>query len=309
MDGQGLQTLYCNPAKYDPTSNSELASINSIAWSTDQKLVMFTEGNNSNNPLSLYLLNLAKGTVQEELQPDPNSSISYSPRVWVDNTHVALFASDSSGRSQEESIYILNTNNGANQRSSNLRLIVTAPTSCFGFDIGSVHTAFFLYRCTPNSSYVGNPGSTSKTSLQGPSSISMLPVTGGAEHTIFSTQTLPVESIGVISNTSLLVIVGAGLANSQNGLYTMHTDGTGFTKLIGYDVLGIDLRGFVFEFHQFSPWSIVSRDGHMYAVGLIHSCGLACSYSLLVGSLSGGNITNVASGLNTSIAIVGWTTM
>ncbi len=186
MDGQGLQTLYCAPANL-ATSNSSLSSLYSLTWSTDQKKVMFIQQDVSNGRSPpLYLLNLAKGTVQKELSPDSNSSITHFPRVWIDNTHIALLAEAPSGNSQGESIYVLDTKNGTNQQSNALKLIITVSTACFGFDISPDHKDFFLVRCNINSSV-------SSINYQGPSSITTLPVTGGSESTIYTTQTLGVR--------------------------------------------------------------------------------------------------------------------
>jgi dipeptidyl aminopeptidase/acylaminoacyl peptidase len=291
MDGQGLQTLYCNPVKLDPTTSYlGLASIRSIAWSTDQKLVMFSEGDNSNNPPSLYLLNLAKGTVQKELQSNPGSSTSYYSHLWIDNTHVALLGMDEVNGSLDASIFIFDTNKGANQQSSNLQLIATDSTLfIFDFDISPDHTEFILGKSSNLSPFT--------------SSISVLPVKGGSGHTIFTSQTLQVIDIRVISSTTLLVYLldpSGTNATDQSGLYKMHMDGTGFTKLIGNDVRNGSVQ----------PAAIgASRDRSMYALGLSVACGQHCSYSLLrFGSVSGDKPTTLPDS-NRNPNLVGWTTM
>jgi hypothetical protein len=194
MDGQGLQTLYCSPVKYDPTNYYDLASISSIAWSTDQKLVMFTEGDYSNNPPSLYLLNLANGTVQKELQPDPGSSTSYYPHLWIDNTRVALLAVNTVNGSQDDSIFVLNINNRINQQSNNLQLIAKYSTLfAFSFDVSPDHTEYVIGRSSNLSPFFSN--------------ISTIPIRGGSEHIIFTSQTLQVFDLRVISKTTLLVSI------------------------------------------------------------------------------------------------------
>jgi hypothetical protein len=301
MDGQGLQTLYCAPSNLT-SPNSFSSALSNLVWSTDEQMVIFDQ-QGSSAPPTFLLLNLATGVVQIELQIDPNSSLSYTPRVWIDDTHLALFARSSSEYSQETSIYVLDTHNGANQHTNALQRIVTAPTSCFDFDISTDHTKFFLYRCTYNPS---------QSSRQGPSSISVIPVTGGTEHIIFASQTLAVLGLRVISDSGLLVLVGMGGFNSQkNGLYTIHIDGTNFVKFVGYDIFGIEARAMIFALYEFSPypWSIVSRDGNMYAVVLVSDCGMHCQYTLLFGSLSGGKVTSLTSGLANSFGMVGWTTI
>lgn len=296
MDGQGLQTLYCAPPQLDPTNfNSE--PINSIAWSSDQKLAIFSEGDisaDNNNPPSLYLLNLTHGTVLKELLPIPGSSTIYLPNAWIDNTHVALSSGDLSGNSNEQGIYVLDTNNGANQHSTNLQLI--SKGVCAGFDISSDRMKFFLNSCaTPNS-------------------ISMLPVTGGTAHTVFTIQSLQVDTMRVISKTTLLVYLidfAATNVTSQSGLYKLQMNGTGLTKLFGSDVFP-NLQGRL-GFNQSSlyTWSVASRDGSMYSL-LTAGCGNACHFTLFFGSLSGGSPTTIADGGNGTGFdgdMVGWTTM
>jgi len=308
MDRQGLQTLYCAPANL-ATSNSSSSSLYSLAWSTDQKTVMFIQQDVSNGQSPpLYLLNLAKGAVQKELSLDSNSSITYFPRVWIDNTHIALLAEAPSGNSQGESIYVLDTKNGTNQQSNALKLIITVSTACFGFDISPDHKEFFLVRCNINSSI-------SYINYQGPSSITTLPVTGGSESTIYTTQTLAVTGLRVISSTTLLVSITA-FANdanfSQNGLYTMRIDGTGLTKIVGNDFIG-DTPTQNINLNQSSPytWSVTSRNSRLYSLLLI-GCGMHCTFTLLFGSLTGGTLTTLASGSSSgafSLTFVGWTTM
>lgn len=289
MDGQGLQTLYCSPVKYDPTNYYDLASISSIAWSADQKLVIFTEGDYSNNPPSLYLLNLANGTVQKELQPDPGNSTSYYPHLWINNTHIALLAVNTVNGSQDVSIFVLDINKGVNQLINNLQLITKDSTLfTFNFDISLDHMEYIVGKSSNLSPFISN--------------ISTIPMTGGSEHIIFTSQTLQVLDIRAISNTMLLVyILDPSGTTNQSGLYKMHIDGSGLVKLIDNNN-GSSGQESVID---------VSRDRSMYAIGLTVYCGMHCQYSLIqFGFLSGGKpITLPDSNSSHNSDLVGWTTM
>lgn len=294
MDGQGLQTLYCAPRQLNQT-NFNAEPIYAIAWSANQQLLMFGEADNSNNPPSLYLLNLVNGTVQKELQTVPGSSTSYYPYLWIDNTHVALLAVDSVNGSQDDGIYLLDTNGGANQQNNNLQLITKDSTLfAFDFDINPDHTAFVIGKSSNVSPFT--------------SSISVLPITGGSEHTIYTSQTYQVLDIRVISNTTLLVYIldPSGTTTDQSGLYKMRIDGTGLVKLIGKNIQN---RGG-------QPTAIdVSQVRNMYAVELsgviggTGTCGPQCGYSFIgFGSLNGGTPTTIPD-TNRNLNLVGWTTM
>ena len=286
MDGQGLQTLYCAPPQLDPTNFNSLP-IGSIAWSSDQKLALFSEvdtPNSSSTPSPLYLLNIANGTIQKELESNPGSSTGYFPGGWIDKTHIALSSADLTGNSNGQSIYVLATKNGANQQSNNLQLIENGV--CASFDLSPDHTHFFF------------------TSCKTPNSISTMPVTGGSAHIIFTAQN-EVDLIQVISTGRLLVYIGLhSTGSSQSGLYSMHLDGTGMTRVFGNNVLGNGPRLPFFGLDT-------SRDGNMYSLATA-GCGNACHFTLSFGSLSGGSLTTIADGGNGTGfdgGMIGWTTI
>jgi hypothetical protein len=98
---------------------------------------------------------------------------------------------------------------------------------------------------------------------------------------------------------------GGGGNQSHNGLWKIHTDGTGLTRLT------TDTAGKFSSLTAFSqfPWSNVSRDGNRYALGIISSNPPNITYTLEYGSLNGGTPVVFASITNVQLAIVGWTTM
>ncbi len=141
------------------------------------------------------------------------------------------------------------------------------------------------------------------------STINVGPATGGSQQTAFTLPTLGVTTIRVISKTTLLLIVDNASSSktvdtSQNGLWKVNTDGTGLTRL------NMDKAGQLSYLNRSSqyPWSNISRDGSLYALDVSNSQGKIASYTLLFGSLSGGEPTVFASVSDgTELAIVGWT--
>jgi hypothetical protein len=92
--------------------------------------------------------------------------------------------------------------------------------------------------------------------------------------------------------------------SSQNGLWIVHSDGTGLTRLT------TEASGASTILCQFSqqPWSNVSRDGSMYAFET-STAGNPTTYTLSYGSLNGGKPQSFVSSAADKLAVVGWTTM
>ena len=81
MDGQDLQTLYC--------SSAPATEISGVQWSPDQQQVIFFGGGKPQGEQTLYLLDIARGTVQPELFYTGPSTF-YIPRTWIDSKRVYL---------------------------------------------------------------------------------------------------------------------------------------------------------------------------------------------------------------------------
>ena len=300
MDGQGLQTLYC-------TQPSE--SISSIQWSPDQNSVVF-EVARTLTPYStgtVYMMSITTGKLQVELlQPhSPNQAniAGYQIHGWLDNTRVymvGITAPAFSNSPHYRNIYILDTAKGSNQQGSDLQKIMTVGDVfqyVWDFDRSFNGTQLFVSQCKGcgTGGFVG-----------GPSSITVQPATGGLEHIIYSSQTLSIAAVKVISNGGLLLnIHNDGGDTSRNGWWKINTDGSSLTRLTTEGASGL----------SFYTDISVSRDGSMYAYKLDDLSGetVFLNFGSLSGSaptsfatLSQGNILNAVS-LN--LVIVGWTTM
>jgi hypothetical protein len=105
----------------------------------------------------------------------------------------------------------------------------------------------------------------------------------------------------------LFVIHNTGVSNvdmSHNGLWKINSDGTGLTRLTSEASDELTL----FPTYTQYVWSSISRDGTLYAVKVVQTTSPNRPSSLLIGSLSGGKPTQIASaGSASTLEIVGWT--
>jgi hypothetical protein len=279
MDGQYLQTLYCN------------SGINEVESTPNQHLMMFAVS--ANGTESLDLLNTTNGVLQPELAvPTSNEVILHT---WLDSTHIYL--TNTRLDQFPNIIYLLDITKGPNQHLSDLKTVFHG--SFVDFD--SSYDAKYLYTAACSCGQGGNSG---------PGSIAVQPATGGQTHTLYSSSAYAVTSVRAVLPTTLLFTIsndgpiGSG-DQSHNGLWKIHTDGTGLTRLTK-DTTG-QFSGLT-NFSQF-PWSNVSRDGSKYALGIISRNSSNFTYTLEYGSLNGGTPFVFASITNVQLAIVGWTTM
>ena len=308
MDGQGLQTLYC-------VSNG---GISNPLWSSDQQSVLFA-GSATQGFNGLYLLNLHSGTIQLELKPTQSNigSNAVSPLTWLDNTR-ALLRFANAPIAPIDRLGLLDTGRGANQTMSDVTLLYQDKTSttfnypCWDADSSYNASTLFIAQCSgisaPNCS-----GSCALGTREGPSTIYTEPGSGGSMKTLLTNQALGIATVRSVTSTTLLLLVENFSQNhqvdsSQNGLWVVHSDGSGLTRLT---TEAAKTSTTLCPFSQ-NPWSNVSRDGSMYAfeTALPNPGAGTTTYSLSYGSLKGGAVQTFASiGDGTQLAIIGWTTM
>ena len=295
MDGQGLQTLYC-------TSQGE--ALNDAQWSTDQRLVAFERfSNNGSSQDQVTVLNLNNGNVQTDVTS--TGGIVYAPVTWLDTTH--LYLSHEATDSPVDSLYLLDTNRGANQPQSHLALdYQSTPDSnhsaCWSADSSYDGSTAFISECGLLNSN-SHPGASAQ---EGPSDILAKPAIGGTSHTLFRNATEAIMMVRAVTRNTLLFVVNdlafdssVNVDKSHNGLWKMNSDGSGVTQLAPIGTLNSE--------SQF-PWSNVSRDATLYSL----QASDGHTITLQFGSLSGGATTtfaSTASGSTANLAIVGWTTM
>jgi hypothetical protein len=288
MDGQGLQTLYC-----DSTSSN-------FQWSTDQKLIAFESKSGSTG--FVKLLRVADGSIQTALTQPLNTPYAYQLRTWLDTTRLYLTRYDTDV--PPDALAILDLNKGLHQTINDLVAVVNRQPGQFQ-DFDSSYDGKQVFVAHSPCAY----------NCSGPGNITTEPALGGAQQPIFTSPAYSIVKVRAVTQKSLLFLVAnSGFPNqssgdlSHNGLWTIHTDGTGLTRLTTDSAT---LATHLNTDSQY-PWSNVSRDGTLYAVEqqTIQKSGTPGPATLLFGSLNGGTPTTFASASNgTGLSIVGWTTM
>jgi eukaryotic-like serine/threonine-protein kinase len=278
MDGQFLQTLYCG-------------SPSQVQWSTNQRLIVFADGNNTD------LLNTTNGALQIELTSRINPVVH--PRTWLDNTRVLVTLQYVDG--PPESVAILDTTKGPNQNVHKLQIAFDATSStpfCWDFDSSYDGRKLFTSQCTASSSVPG-PGA---DVFAGPSVISAYIAGSPVSYSfVYVNQGQAFTGVRAVTSNTLLFTVSSTKGNTgQNGLWKVGTNGS--------NPLHLAPSGAFNQFTQF-PWSNVSRDNSKYALQIVNVSPSASTYTLEYGSLSGGAPVVFASINNVQLALVGWTTM
>ena len=281
VDGQGLQTLYCTTAP----------GLDSLQWSPTQKFLAFTSGGPGNAEKSVYLLDVATGVLQVETSLSLTET-ALVVRTWPDNTRIYLTDQPVNGHFSK--LYLLDTSKGPNQPFSTLAIVAQG--------------TFNDFDSTPDGSQLFiNAGECSSGSCPSPSTITAMPIIGGASHQIFTSSTLSVVQMRAIGGNKLLLIVNSS-TSGESGLWIMNTDGSGMLHLNTDDASHWSTLN---VFSQYTS-SNVSNDGKMYALLRGQPGGGNTEYTLLYGNLSGGAATVFADapdGNTRMPTIVGWTNM
>jgi hypothetical protein len=288
MDGQGLQTLYC-----DTTSHN-------FQWSTNQRLIAFESKSGSTG--FVKLLRVADGIIETALSQPLNTPYAYQLRTWLDTTRLYLTRYDTDV--PPDALAVLDLNKGLHQTVNNLVSVVKREPGEFQ-DFDSSYDGSQVFVAHSPCAY----------SCSGPGNITVQPALGGKESTIYSSQAYSIVQVRAVTQNTLLFRVGNhGFIDpnsgdlSHNGLWAVHTDGTGLARLMTDSAnLSTNLNA-----HSQYPWSNVSRDGGLYAVEqqIPQTSGHPGTVMLFFGSLSGGTPTSFAGMSNgTDLSIVGWTTM
>ncbi|HLZ81342.1 MAG TPA: hypothetical protein VKP04_06895 [Ktedonobacteraceae bacterium] len=283
MDGQGLQTLFC-AAGY---------SIQQMQWSPDQHYLVYY---NTVNELGVvYLLDLLSGKIHIVLTTPPQVGILL--RTWFDATHIYL--SDSATDTIYTHLYLLDIKKGLQQHLSDLLTVLFQEYGDFdSSDDGA--------------SLITTDGNCRGGTCTGPSHITIKTITGGPggpQRTIFRSQTYDAIAVRAIDHDTILFIIDNSPTDpdtSHNGLWAIHMDGSGLTRLISTNAGQYSYM----NYRSQEPWSNISRDSSMYVVQVNEFKSVVEKHSLLVGSLLSGPAKVFASIADGSqLGVVGWTIM
>jgi hypothetical protein len=314
MDGQGLQTLYCTQAQ-----------MTDVQWSPDQRSIAITimVEYTSSPQTTILLLNTKDGQVQTLTSFQSPQSGCCLFLHWLDASHLAVVGSGGTRDIPDDGdLLLLDTS----QTSSSLKSIfqptepATTPDSlgqpCYDFAPSVGQTQLFFSQCSLNRYF---PMANEAVVAQGPSTISVEPLTGGSSQTIYNNPHLAIVAIQPISQNKLLFYAynysnqqGQNVDTSQNGLWTINTDGSGLTHLT---TVTVEEAGYFFFSVPQPNWLVISRDRSMYASSTFSSNSTI--QSLFFGSLNGGTaksflsrqFTYSSGSLDGNINVIGWTTM
>lgn len=303
MDGQGLQTLYCFPATTYPIQTNSSKLPISLQWSVNQQSIIFSvsTGSTSSTTSRIELLNLSSGALTPLFQ-DPNDSLySYSVVTWLDNTHAYVIKQGNSAPTPPATVFLMNTST-ATPANPGLTQIMTTTTRMSYYSLDSSPDGRQLY--SSSCLMAANPFNTS---------IMSGPATGGTRSTLFQGSPLDcVQVLRAISPGKLLALaqVSTNAGNAfSNDVWTMNTTpGSSYNVLSLLSVSPDDQTRYDFNETSQFIWSNVSRDNASYALQAINPS--ANTQSIMIGSLSSGNVTTVATtnpGLS-SVSLAGWTT-
>jgi hypothetical protein len=287
MDGQDLQTLYCQPL-------GSQGIISGMQWSGTQRFIVFAAALPNGGGETVFLLDVTNGNLQQEISPELH--VLFNPRTWLDRTRVYLTIGAPDGPPGQ--VVVLDTSKGPNQDYRSLPVAFDTSLStpfCWDFDSSFDATKLFVSQCTTDLDSTGPGG------LHGPGVITVHPPTSQSYAYLFVDQRLAITNVRAVTKNTLLFSARNTTGDtSLNGLWKVGTDGTNPVHLAS--------SGGLNTFNQF-PWSNVSRDGSKYVLQIHTSTSTGTSYILEYGSMSGGSPTVFASITNVELDTVGWTTM
>lgn len=271
VGGQNLQTLYCASAIQKLSAQ----------WSPNQQHIIFSQI--SAHETQLFLLNPISGTLQVEYTDAYGGDLE--PITWLDNTRVYLGIVNAGLLYEPANLSVLDTSKGANQPQSDLKMLLGIGDNQWSFDCSlDGKTAYATISEEP-------PRADALKSI-----ISAQPALAvNFTNPIFVSHTIYITAVRVINATTLMILAEdpENPHASANGLYTVHTNGSGLKQLVSESAE----QSPTWTFNAFSQytWSNFSRNGEYYVDGL--------SY----GSFNGGPLTTYGSQLRGD-TLVGWTT-
>ncbi len=203
----------------------------------------------------------------------------YTPLIWVtqaDLPYTLFYATN----------YKLDESGGP---------LVTLPGNLYFFDLNGVppYTPVLISKTNGCQTYTLSPDSTrlfiSQCNYASP------------PRTILSSNILAVFAIAAISNTTLLLdVLNGGADSSQDGIWKMNMDGTGLKRLTASGLLDFDYP--TSGAYQ-DPWTNISRNGQFFSVSNWQGSRLA------YGLLSGNESEIIPLPPSADIAgVIGWTT-
>lgn len=279
-DGTQMQTLACFLG----------GNVVSASWLPDRRQVAVTR-DQYDQQRGVYVntvdvLDLTSGKMRTVLSGD------YSPSTWLDDHRLIV---ETSIRNTTN-YYLFDTNNGSQQKVTNLPHIasLTIPDSpteghiAVSSDRSLVFISSFAQRDTHTPGCQG-------TAAQGPGTLKAYMINGGSTHTIYSDQNHAIMIIQPVDAHTLLIYIENNVGDvSQNGLWKLKSDGTGLTRLMSAN----DPRCRDTGYWAWAPQ--IAHNDQSYAL-LQTDFNHNENQSIVVGNLSGGTPTTIATSTNVAL--------
>ncbi|HLZ56112.1 MAG TPA: hypothetical protein VKR06_04125, partial [Ktedonosporobacter sp.] len=260
-DGTQVQTLTC------ATSTDWGTPL----WSPDQRHIAFSTLG-GNEAIATDILDLTTGRMEQI------PAVDYIPQAWLDATR--LYVERLNGIPE---LSLLDISKGQNQQPGNFIHIASINTPCGAFEPAANATQLYTTSCTQvtlNNCQGGN-------GLQGPSTISVQPATGGKATTVYNSPSHAIFTLHVVNQQTILFYIDNSAGDlSQNGLWKINTNGSGLTRLTTEP----GLRCFD-PYPQYGPQ--IASNSQSYAQ-LTSDFTSGPSQAIQVGSISGGTPTTIA---------------
>jgi hypothetical protein len=306
IDGQELQTLYC--FTNGQLNGQDIQDLQDpIQWSPDEKFIAFAvKNNNQNITSSILLLDITTGTLKTLFQ---GWNTDFYGRIsWLDNTHLYVDSEVRSTGALGTLSLIDVTTVSANNPGFQTVLTYTANNGIISYNSSSdgKNLVFSSYGTLNSSSYT---------------TITVKSATGDHQQALFH-ENAYIPTVRIISSNTLFMIaqINSGTSSADDEIWTMHFDGSD-QQVVATLPPTTNSQGISNSLNKYSqfPWADISRDGNSYAIAEVNYGGGRgiTSFSILIGSLSGGNPTKVEIPYPTGnpgadaveLNIVGWTTM
>jgi eukaryotic-like serine/threonine-protein kinase len=241
-----------------------------IRWSPDSQHVAFAVSASNGQVTAIHVLDLA--TAQQKVFTVNN----YRPYAWLDNTRLYVIQPQGTLLTSQQNLSLLYTSQIAAQPPLRLMPLASANALCGTFEKSIDSTQLFTSSCTPV-----NANGCQGPATQGPSTLSIIPATGGLSTTIYHSQNQAIMTLHPISSQTLLMYVENTSGNlSQNGLWKINTDGSDLTRLTTTTGRQCSDLGYPALHPQ------IASSGLYYALRVTDSTSQ--QESLLAGSLNGG---------------------
>lgn len=284
-DGTQLQTLICSSSDF-PLS---------ATWLPDGKQVALIRGQyDQRQKVWLYtvdVLNLATGKTRTMFSGD------YFPYDWLDDHRLIVEKEiEVNNLPSKADFYLFDTNNGSQQKLTNLPHIASFAfwgslvygSVAVGSDSSQLFTSSFTDANTNQDNCQG-------ALIKGPGTLNSYVIASGSTHTIYSDQSHAIQSVLPVNTHTLLIYIENNTGDlSQNGLWKINTDGTGLTRLTTAN----DPKCRDTNYPEWAPQ--IAHNDQSYAL-LQTDFNQGEAQSIVLGKLSGGTPTTIATSANVSL--------